>query len=206
MAASTRSIPGGRLGILGGSFDPPHVAHLVVAAQAHHQLGLDRVLLVPAWRPPHKQPSDLSPAEVRLELARAAAADDCRFEVSDVEIARRLRFSVETVAAVRDTLAPGELWFIIGADSLMALHTWKEPAALVSACRLAVAPRPGEDEERVAAAARERGGVTLLASPPLDVSSTAIRGRVREGRSISYLVPKDVEVLIRRLDLYTDPS
>jgi len=202
MAASTRDMRGRRLGVLGGSFDPPHVAHLVIASQAHAQLGLDAVLFVPAWRPPHKEASELSSAATRLTLARAATEGDARFLVSDIEIERRLRFSVDTVAALLQSLEPGELWFVIGADSLLAMPTWKEPSRLVSLCRLAVAPRPGGDDEAVAAAARRYGDATLLSCPRLDVSSTAIRGRVREGEPISYLVPPQVESLIRRLGLY----
>ena len=202
MAASTRKGGGRRLGVLGGSFDPPHVAHLVIASQAHAQLGLDAVAFVPAWCPPHKEASDLSSATTRLTLARAATAGDARFVVSDIEIERRLRVSVDTVSALLESLEPGELWFVIGADSLLAMPTWKEPSKLVSLCRLAVAPRPGRDEKAVAAAARRYGDATLLSCPCLDVSSTAIRRRVREGQPISYLVPPEVETLIGGLGLY----
>jgi nicotinate-nucleotide adenylyltransferase len=196
--------PGRRVGILGGSFNPPHTGHLVLAAQAWWQLGLERVLLVPAGAPPHKVIDDDVPASTRLALTAAAVGQDSRFAVDDTEIASGLRYTVETLTAISRTWPGAELWFLVGSDSLLAFDTWKEPRRILGLCRLAVALRPGDDVSCVTAAAADHGKAVVLDMPPLGISSTDVRRRVRAGAPVTGLVPAAVERLITELSLYRD--
>jgi nicotinate-nucleotide adenylyltransferase len=195
------------LGILGGSFNPPHVGHLIIASDAWTQLGLERVLFVPAAAPPHKHVADGVPGEVRLEMARLAVADDARFAVSSIEIDRGLRYTLDTVTALQEAHPGHRLEFIVGSDSLLQFGTWHRPQAILAVCRLAVAFRPGDDRTAVAAA-RSRWGdgrVVLLDNVGIDLSSSRVRKRVRRGETIRYLVPPAVEEAIMELGLYTAP-
>ena len=154
-----------RLGVLGGSFDPPHVAHLAIASEACHDFGLERVLFVPAAAPPHKGVGERTSAAVRLELTSLAIDDDLRFTASGVEIERDLVYTVDTLRALERRATPGhDLVFIMGSDSLLQLETWHEPEELLSLCSLAVAPRPGDAPEAIAAAAARWGDDQVVAA------------------------------------------
>jgi nicotinate-nucleotide adenylyltransferase len=196
--------PQARLGVLGGSFDPPHVAHLAIASEACHDLHLERVLFVPAAAPPHKGGGERTRAEIRLELTSLAIDDDLRFTASGIEIERGLVYSVDTLRALRERYVEHDLVFIMGSDSLLQLETWHEPEELLSLCSLAVAPRPGYSPEAIAVAAARWGGdkVTLLDVPELAVSSSSIRDRAAHYRPIRYLVPRRVEQYIQETGLY----
>jgi len=196
--------PEARLGVLGGSFDPPHVAHLAIASEACHALHLERVLFVPAAAPPHKGGGERTPAGVRLEMTSLAIDDDLRFTASGVEIERGLVYTVDTLRALRERHAGRGVVFIMGTDSLLQLETWHEPEELLSLCTLAVAPRPGDAPEDVAAAVSRWGEsrVRLLDLPALDLSSSQIRARAAERRPIRYLVPHRVEQYILESRLY----
>ena len=193
-----------RLGVLGGSFDPPHVAHLAIASEACHALGLARVLFVPAAAPPHKGTDERTPAAVRLEMASLAIDDDLRFTASGIEIERGLVYTADMLRALGTRYADHDLVFIMGSDSLLQLETWHEPEELLSLCSLAVAPRPGDSPEAIAAAAARWGDdrVTLLDVPLLDVASSDIRERAARRRPIRYLVPHRVEQYILETGLY----
>jgi nicotinate-nucleotide adenylyltransferase len=193
-----------RLGVLGGSFDPPHVAHLAIASEACHALGLSRVFFVPAAAPPHKGLGERTPAAVRLEMASLAVDDDLRFTASGVEIERGVVYTADTLRALSARYADHDLVFIMGSDSLLQLETWHAPEELLTLCSLAVAPRPGDPQEAIAAAAARWGGdqVALLDLPPLDVSSSDLRRRVAARRPIRYLVPQRVEEYILQTGLY----
>ena len=193
-----------RLGVLGGSFDPPHVAHLAIASEACHTLGLERVLFVPAAAPPHKGTGEQTSAEVRLELTSLAIDDDLRFTASGIEIERGLVYTADTLRALNERYADHELVFIMGSDSLLQLETWHDPEQLLAQCSLAVAPRPGDSPEAIAGAAARWGPyrVTVLDVPLLDVSSTDIRARAAQRRPIRYLVPHRVEQYILETGLY----
>jgi nicotinate-nucleotide adenylyltransferase len=195
--------PQARLGVLGGSFDPPHVAHLAIASEACHALHLERVLFVPAAAPPHKGGVARTPAAVRLELTSLAIDDDLRFTASGVEIERGLVYTVDMLRALRDRYEH-ELVFIMGSDSLLQLESWHQPDELLSLCSLAVAPRPGDSPVAIAAAAERWGDyqVTVLDVPSLAVSSSGIRARVAERRPVRYLVPHRVEQYIQETGLY----
>jgi nicotinate-nucleotide adenylyltransferase len=196
-----------RLGVLGGSFNPPHVGHLVIASVACGQLGLERVVFVPSAVPPHKVVADHTPAPVRFALTEAAIEEDIRFTVSPVEIDLDLAYTLDVLAALRPRYADAEFVFLMGSDSLLQFGTWHEPEAILDLAGLAVAPRAGDDPRAVDAAVRRWGleRVELLDMPVLAVSSTDVRRRVREGLPIRYLVPAAVEDLIRRQGLFRTP-
>ena len=197
-----------RLGILGGSFNPPHLGHLLLASYAHAQLGLDLVLLVPAWSPPHKHIDDEVPVETRLDLTRMAVAGDERLRVSDVETRLKLRYTVDSLRAIQDEYDRPEIWFLAGADSLAAFGTWRDPRGILDLCRLAVAPRSGVSAGQVEAARRDLAAgcddepVVLLDMPVVDISSTVLRDRVRAGLPIRYAVPATVEAAVVARGLY----
>jgi nicotinate-nucleotide adenylyltransferase len=190
--------------VLGGSFNPPHLGHLVIASEACYQLGLERVVFVPAADPPHKTVADATPAAVRVEMTRLAVAGDERFTVSTVELDRGLKYTVDTLRALAEEYARAELVFVMGSDSLLQFETWYEPQAILELCRLAVAVRPGDDERRLDAVAAGLGRrrALVLRTPLIAVSSTDLRGRVRMGMPLTYLVPRAVEEYVRRHDLY----
>ncbi|MBD3368156.1 MAG: nicotinate-nucleotide adenylyltransferase [Candidatus Eisenbacteria bacterium] len=190
------------LGILGGTFDPVHVAHLIAAETAVDELGLDSVVLIPAARPPHKEGESVSPFEDRLEMVRLAIADNPALEASDLEASRPgASYTIQTVREVRTRYAVDDLWFVMGADSLTQFLTWKDPEALLEECRFAVVPRPGVDPGD--ADPRVLGRTVMLDMPFVGVSATDIRSRVRAGRTIRYQVPASVESYIREKSLYS---
>ncbi len=190
-------------GLLGGTFDPVHVAHLIVAESALDQLELERVIFMPSAGPPHKPGRTIAPVSARLEMVRLAISDNPRLSISDIE-ARRPgpSYTIDTVRELQRELVPGEkLHFIMGSDSLVQFLTWKDPHELLAACEFAVVPRPGFDlrdaDPRVSARAR------VLEAPMMDISSSDIRQRVREGRTIRYLVPALVSAYIEEKKLYS---
>jgi len=191
-----------RLGLLGGTFNPPHLGHLVCAQEARVQLGLDRVEFVPVHAPPHKDVADDPGPEVRLELCRAAVAGDDALGVCDIEVRRPgPSFTVDTLREL--DAEDQELTFIVGGDMALSLPTWREPAEVLRIARLGVAERAGarraDIEERVAPLG---GRIEFFAMPRIDISSSDVRRRVAEGRPIRYLVPEAVAAAIEDQDLY----
>lgn len=199
-----------RLGVLGGTFDPPHVGHLLLAEEARLALSLGQVLFTPAGGPWRKAGQELSPREDRLAMVRLAVADNPHFAVSALEIEREgPSYTAETLAALHEQLPDdSEIFFIMGADSLADFPRWHQPQRILELARLGVAERPErEDEgfgevlaEDLARAMRER--VVWLRMPRIDISSTAVRDRVRRGLSIRCWVPPAVEEYIRQHGLY----
>ena len=192
------------LGVLGGSFNPPHLGHLVIASELCARLDLERVLFVPAAAPPHKRIDDGVDAADRLAMTRLATADDERFATSAVEIELGLRFTVDTLAELRRRHEGRELVFIVGSDTLLQLDSWHEPERVLSLATVAVAHRPGDDPAAVAAAVERWGArrVRLVPAVGVDVSSSGVRERVRAGLPIRYLVPAAVEGFIAERGLY----
>lgn len=178
---------GGRLGMLGGTYDPPHVGHLIVAQDVLEELALDRLLIIPAGAPPHR--AALLTTEVRLELVSQAFGGDSRFEVSRIEVDRTgPSFTVDTLRWIRRTMAPEELFCVIGVDQLRVIDTWSRYEEIPEIARLAVMARDGE--------APPAAGIPVpfenVAVTRVDVSGSEIRDRLREGRSIRYLVPERI--------------
>ncbi len=195
-----------QVGILGGTFNPPHIAHLVCAQEARWQLGLDRVLLMPVHTPPHKEAPGDPGAELRFAMCEAAAEGDPGLEVSRLEIDRGgPSFTVDTLRAVLAGAPDDELTFVLGGDQAQGLATWREAAALPGLARLAVAEREGvgrEDlRERLAGLVPE-DRLVFFDMPRLDVSSSDVRRRVGAGRPIRHLVPDAVAHRITAEALY----
>jgi nicotinate-nucleotide adenylyltransferase len=193
-----------RVGVFGGTFDPPHLGHLIVARDAAAALALDRMLLVVAARPPHKPEGAHSPARLRLEMLRAALDGDPVLVASDLELERPgPSYTIDTVREVAGAHPRAELFLLLGADQWRELGGWKEPRELGRRATLAVMARDGEDP-----AAVDPGiGVACRPVPVtrIDLSSSQVRARVREGRSIRYLVPEAVRDIIEREALYRSP-
>ena len=191
----------GRLGVFGGTFDPPHLGHLLLAECARETLGLDTVLFVPACVPPHKANGRVSPAPVRVRLLRAALAGT-GFRLSTLELTRPgPSYTIDTLDLVHAQNPGSQLWLLVGADSLVDLPTWRDPAGIVHRARLAVAARPGVRAGRVAPKVRAR--LDWLPNVPVAIASRDLRARVAAGRSIRFLVPPKVERLVAQLGLYT---
>ncbi len=215
-----------KLGILGGTFNPIHYGHLAAAEEVRNRLKLDKILFIPSSLPPHKQDEDVPPAEHRMEMVRLALAGNPAFEPSDIEIRRGGRsYTVDTIEALLQMHRRDELYFITGLDSFMEIQTWHRWQNLLSLCRFVVLSRPGYrftdltkiDFIQSAGAGLEeldnntrsqsviRAGtfeVFLETIPLYDISSTDIRKRVKEGRSIKYLLPEAVETYIIKNKLY----
>lgn len=197
-----------RVGVLGGTFDPIHCAHLRIAEEARERLELDRVLFVPAAHQPLK-PRPAAAARDRLEMVRLAVASNPAFEALDLEIERPgPSYTVDTLRALAARLPGARLWFIVGGDALPELDRWREPGALVELAGFAVVPRPGQADPlraRVPASLRGPGSEWVeVPCPRLDISATDIRRRVAEGRSIRYLVPDAVLEYVEKRRLYQE--
>lgn len=200
-----------KLGVLGGTFDPPHVGHLILAEEARSRLDLSKVLFVPAGDPWRKAEQSVTLAQHRLAMARLTVAEDPNFEVSTLEVEREgPSYTVDTLEALHQQHGPGlELYFVLGQDALYDLPNWRDPVRIVALARLAVARRPGNEEisaadlEAAVPGLSER--VVPLSMPTIDISSTALRERARAGLSLRYLVPPGVEEYIRRHRLYVPP-
>jgi len=187
-----------RVGVFGGTFDPPHLGHLALAEWARGRLGLSRVLFVPAGQPPHKRARAVTPATHRLAMTRLAARGNPAFVVSDIEAAREgPSFTVDTLRALKASERGARLVLVLGEDSLDEFGTWRDPAGILKLATLAVAERPGRRAGRT-----RHPRCTWLGNPRLEISSSVLRRRVREGRSLRYLVPDAVIAYIRRHRLY----
>ena len=201
-----------RLGVFGGTFDPPHIGHLAIAEQARAQLALDRVLFVPAGHPPHKTPEDVAPPDIRRQMVEAAIGDNAAFAVCDFELRRSgPSFTADTLAALRAAHPADELVCLIGSDSAVQLHTWHDPPRLYGLATFAVLMRPGWPREALDAwlAAQPAGArprFHIVDVPLLAIASRDLRASVGAGRSIRYLVPESVLRIIARHGLYREGS
>ncbi len=197
-----------RLGILGGTFDPVHVGHLALAEAARTAFGLDRVLFIPAAVPPHKPGGAVAAAEERLAMVRRAVDAAPYFAVSEVELERQgPSYTVDTLADLQQRHPGAELYFITGADEVLALDTWHDPQRLLQLARFIAATRPGFDLSRLAQMESRLGPVARGRLLPLEwlelgLSSTDLRRLLSEGRSVRYLVPERVVEYIEERRLY----
>ncbi len=197
-----------RLGVLGGTFDPPHYGHLALAENARVQLQLDRVLFVLAGQPPHKPGRPITPAHHRIAMVETAIVDNPAFEISCVDLDRPgPHYTVETLALLRQAHPGAELFFLMGGDSLTQFLTWRDPAGIVRQARLAVMRRPGykpDLEGLLQAVPGINRRMTWLDVPSLETSGSDLRRRVRQGLPLRYLVPAAVEAYVREHLLYTE--
>lgn len=194
-----------RLGIFGGTFDPIHLGHLILAESCREACGLDRVWFVVAGFPPHKPQARASTAD-RVEMARLAIAGHAAFEVSEIEAERPgPHYSVETLEAIRRDRPGDELFFLIGADSLAELPTWRAPERIAELASLVVVNRPGLDPDGPEAnpdLGPNARPISRVRVPPIGIASRDLRKRLLEGRSIRYQVPRGVEAYIQAQGLY----
>lgn len=189
-----------RIGIFGGSFDPPHLGHLVIAELARRTLHLDFVYLVPAYKPPHKAGKHASTARDRLAMTKLSAQGNAGLRVSDIEIKRRgLSYTVDTVRAFRRTFPSAKLFLIIGGDSLAQFHSWKQPDMILSIADLAVYRRPAPGSQKLDPKKRK---THRIKGPLMHIASSEVRKRLAAGDPVDELVRKNVLAYIRRRKLY----
>lgn len=199
-----------RIGLMGGTFDPVHYGHLVTAEEARCQFGMEKVIFIPAGKPPHKTRKNISQPRHRLEMTWRAVGSNPDFTVSDQEIKREgLSYTVDTIQAFREQYEGWDIYFITGADAVLEILTWKKVEELLRKCCFVAASRPGfrlesMGEELTRLPAECTGRIKTLEVPALAISSTNIRQRVRDGRPIRYLLPEAVKDYIYRHGLYTD--
>ncbi len=199
-----------RIGILGGTFNPPHLGHLVAAQEAYRELDLDQVMLIPAGVPPHKPVDDEPGPEHRLGLCRLAIGDDTRFTVSDLELRRDgPSFTVDTLRELKAQSPSHALFLILGGDIAAGLPKWHEPERVLELATVAIAKRRGTAKAAVDdALAQLKGGerARFFQMPRIGISSTMVRRRVRAGQPIRYFVPDGVMHYIERHGLYGPPG
>ena len=200
-----------KIGVLGGSFNPIHNGHLAVARSAMERIPLDAMLFIPAKEPPHKTPKDLAPAEDRLAMAELAVKANDNFTVSDIELSRADKsYTFDTIKKLRESYGRGaDLYFLIGADTIGELPTWKDIKELLTLCTFVTVSRPGWSKtefdglcgifsDRVIDDLKNH----FIAMDPVPVSSTEIRDKIAHGMSITGLVPEAVEKYIGEHGLY----
>jgi nicotinate-nucleotide adenylyltransferase len=196
------------IGVLGGTFDPIHIGHLIIAEEARLRLGLSQVIFVPAGQPWLKEHRNFTPGEHRMEMLRVAIAPNPYFRVSTVDLERPgPSYTVDTLTDLRRELGQeANLYFILGVDAIPQLPTWREPQKIVELCHLVVARRPGVKDLDLHSLERSIPGISsriiILDNPLIDISSSEIRKRVAEGKSIHGMIPEAVERYIKEKRLY----
>jgi nicotinate-nucleotide adenylyltransferase len=195
------------MGIFGGTFDPPHLGHLILAAEARAQLGLERLLWVLTPDPPHKQGQSIAPLELRLEMVKLAIADDPQFEISSVELNRPgPHYALDTVQILAGQNPGVNLVYLMGGDSLRDLPHWHRPADFVSACHLIGVMRRPDDAVELGILEESLPGLTakvrFVDAPLLEIAAHEIRNRIAEGRPFRYFLPEPVYKYIDSHGLY----
>lgn len=193
-----------RIGILGGTFNPIHIGHLILAEEVREKLLLGKIIFVPAYQPPHKDNSDIASAPIRLAMVKTAIKGNKYFSVSDIEIKRDGRsYTIDTLREFKKLYPQDELYFIIGSDLLKYLDDWKDWDEIVKMVRFIVATRPGYPLEEISTyIASRQTGASTVAIRAVDVSGFEIRKAIKEERSFRYLVPDSVFKYINRRKLY----
>jgi nicotinate-nucleotide adenylyltransferase len=194
-----------RVGVMGGSFNPIHIGHLVTADEARYTFSLDEVIFVPAGQPWQKEAGEVAPAEHRFMMCVIATSPEPTFRVSRIEIDRPgPTYTLDTLKALKSERPADELFFITGADAILQILTWKDPEAVLREARFIAATRPGYDldrlEKELPRGLEDR--VSIMEIPALAISSTDVRLRAREGRPIRYLLPTGVAEYIEKNRLY----
>lgn len=197
-----------RVGIMGGTFDPVHIGHLLIAEQSYRQYGLDYVIFMPAGRPPHKQDQEIISNKDRLAMLRLATEDIPYFRVSDYELNKQgLSYTFETLSELSRKFPDTEYYFIMGADSVKDMDHWRYPEIILNLAHILAAVRDNTDIQALQAEAqrlREKysARISLLGAPELDISSRELRGRIAAGQSIRFMVPEKVRNYIYYYHLY----
>jgi nicotinate-nucleotide adenylyltransferase len=200
-----------KIGLYGGTFDPPHLGHLISAQTVAEAIGLDRVIFLPVGQPPHKRNHPISPADRRVEMVSLAIAENPIFELSDWEIRQDgPGYTIHTIRHFQQEMAEDELYWIIGADSLADLPTWFEFESLIESTNIVTAWRGGIDLEQVLATLKgqlkpahfEKLRKNIVRTPMIEIAARDLRTRVRQGQSLRYFVPAAVEAYIDKEGLY----
>ena len=188
-----------RIGLFGGTYNPIHTGHLIVAQDIVRKLKLDKMIFIPCGVPPHKVGYDMLSSEHRYNMVKLAIKDDPEFEVSDIEVKRDGKsYSIDTAMYFKKKYPDARIFFIIGADILPALHTWKDIDKLINECEFVIMTRPNHKTR----AAKVRNVGHFLDVRDVEVSSTEIRSLIRSGRGIRYMVPREVEKYINEHKIY----
>ncbi len=195
-----------KIGLLGGTFDPPHWGHLWLGETARNQLGLDKVLFLPVGQPPHKRGQQVTAVSHRVQMVSLAIQNNSYFFLDETDCQRPPPHrTVSLLPMLRQAYPTAHFWLLLGGDSLRDLPTWTEPSKLISLCRLAVLPRPGEVIEWTAlstAVPNIKTAVDLLSGPTLSLSASAIRAWLSAGHTAHYLLPTAVSAYIQQQQLY----
>lgn len=198
----------GKIGLMGGTFNPVHYGHLLIAENAYEQFGLDEVIFLPTGQSPHKDARHILEAEERMEMIRLAIADNTHFSCSDYEIRKEgISYTYLTIQAFYEQLAGKELYFIMGADSLAYFDSWMRPDQISRMCTILAAVRDGWNREELVPIRdflQEKYGTRIhfIRTPNFSVSSRMIRKRILEHQSIRYLVPDAVEQYLKEHAVY----
>jgi nicotinate-nucleotide adenylyltransferase len=193
-----------RIGVFGGTFDPPHNGHLAVAEACLRELALDEILFLPTNQNPLKKRDRSTPAKVRLQMLRRILKDKGRMAISDMDITRGGKsYAVDTMEELQ-VARPADYWFIMGTDAARMLPQWKNPERLLRLCRIAIVTRPtvAESEILIRMPAEWKSHIDVVRMPAVDVSSSLIRDRFAAGREVSLLLPRSVEEFVRENKLY----
>ena len=199
-----------KIGLIGGTFNPIHHGHLILSEYVRENCQLDKVIFIPTGLPPHKSESVVKDPEIRLEMTKMAIESNQYFRVSHIETYRQgLSYTIDTIKELKILYPNDQLYFIIGADSLFELPTWKYYEKLISTTNIIVVNRPGGANNLIGAKIKEYedefgGNIIEVKSPLIDISSSDIRDRVKAGKSIKYLVPSNVEEYILQNSLYKE--
>jgi len=192
-----------RTGLLGGTFDPIHSGHLILAQQLLENFHLDKVIFIPAATPPHKDDESISPSNHRFEMTRAAIEDNPLFQVSDIELKRQGKsYTIDTIRQLKELHPDSDLFLLAGSDVLTEFDTWKDPDKIFQEIKVVLGIRPGYDKIEMDNKFFKKSIMAEING--LHVSSTLIRHKVREGKSIKYLVPSKVEEYIQAMGLYKE--
>lgn len=191
-----------KIGLFGGTFDPIHTGHLIVGEIIRDSLNLDRIIFIPANKHPFKNNSFISNETHRLKMIRLAIRNNEHMGVSDIELKTdQVAYTVDTIKKLSgDRASSSDIYFLMGMDNLNQFHVWKDPDLLVEMCRIVVFTRPGFEPAKEAQKYLPR--IQIIQIPLLEISSTQIRRRVKDGQTIRYLVPPDVESYIVKNKLY----
>lgn len=187
-----------RLGILGGTFDPPHNGHMAIAAAALKECRLDKVIFIPAKYPPHKPAGEISSESDRLNMLKLAVDDRSEFEISDLELKRDgISYTIDTLREVKKLFGRFEILFIIGADNIAEMEGWYRPEAILDSATVVAFNRPGFEP-----AGKYKSRIKMLGMPPVDISSTEIRNKIKTGEDVAGLLPGAVLDYIEKNGLY----
>lgn len=197
-----------KLGIIGGTFDPIHNGHLILAEHARVEFSLDDILFIPTGNPPHKDKEKISFTNHRYEMVSLAINSNPWFHISSIEMEKEdTTYTVDTIESIKNLYKDREIYFILGADSFCNIHLWKSYKRLLELCNIIIAKRLDTDnellDEKLSSLTKiYKESIYILESPLIEISSTNIRNRVKKGLSIRYLMPESVEFYIEKNKLY----